>query len=674
MAGALPVSAQDDTARTISLDAYRCPPGVTLQQMNPDDCVPITSGFDVILTAINGTIAPLTIADASLDGNTFRWSTTASSSTTDEWGFKHGTLPEGTSAFLVQGEGVVTGQTAAFDYRFTTSAASPMASLDMYLLMSADAPVIEPPVDESAEPAPAEPTPTEPLAEVTAEATAGLRPSPTATTAPPPAEETTDPAVSEAPVDTASTDDTSVAPADTGDVFFAGDVVTVAEGPLNLRSAAGTSSSSVGSLPIGTQLTIVAGPVTATGYNWYQVTSTTGQSGWVIVDALEIVPGANADFAIGDQVVVFDGPVNLRAAAGTSSAVVQSLPQETLLTILSAPTSANGYVWYQAQTADGASGWVAADFIEKVDQPNPSPSGEFAAGDRAVVVDGPANLRSAAGTGNSVVAVLNTGDTMTVTAGPSASGGYTWYRVTTETGSSGWVAGELLDKLGWANGDVVYVTTDSLNVRSEPGLNSTVLDTVFEGTTAVITGGPTTADSRDWYKIDVSGVVSGWVAAEYLALSDAPPVTPPSGNFGAGDWIFVTDPPLNLRSTPSTSGQILASLSDGDGMLVLGETTTADGYEWNQVENEGVTGYVASEYVSGGFALGEVAVVADGPVNLRASAGTGSAILQSLAQGAQVSVLNVNPQVIDGVYWFQVTTTDSVTGWVAGRYLGPVTA
>jgi hypothetical protein len=39
-----------------------------------------------------------------------------------------------------------------------------------------------------------------------------------------------------------------------------------------------------------------------------------------------------------------------------------------------------------------------------------------------------------------------------------------------------------------------------------------------------------------------------------------------------------------------------------------------------------------------------------------------------------VSVLNVNPQVVGGVYWFQITTTDSVTGWVAGRYLGPVTA
>src|SRR6187551_535015 len=88
----LPVAAQDNTGRSISLDVFRCPPGVTVQQMVAADCVAITSGVDVTLTSINGTIAPLTIADASLDGNTFRWNTTASGSTTDEWGFTHGAL------------------------------------------------------------------------------------------------------------------------------------------------------------------------------------------------------------------------------------------------------------------------------------------------------------------------------------------------------------------------------------------------------------------------------------------------------------------------------------------------------------------------------------------------------------------------------------------------------
>jgi uncharacterized protein YgiM (DUF1202 family) len=668
-AHALPVAAQDNTGRSISLDLFRCPPGVSVQQMVAADCVAITSGVDVTLTSINGTIAPLTIADASLDGNTYRWNTTASGSTTDEWGFTHGTLPEGTSAFLVQGDGVVTGQGGSFDYRFTTSASDPAASLDMFLLMSANAPVIEPPSEE----APATtPTTTTQLAEVTPEATAGLRPSPTATATPAPTEAAP---ANDTTVDSASTGDSeSVAPADTGDVFVAGDQVEVAEGPLNLRSSAGTTATSVGSLAVGTPLTIVSGPTAASGYNWYQVKTPSGQTGWVIVDALQIVPDAGQTFAVGDQVVVFDGPVNLRASAGTSANVVQSLPQETLLTIAGGPTSSGGYVWYQVQTADPVSGWVAADFLQAVDTPPPPTDGGQTTGGRATVIDGPVNLRSAAGTGNAVVTVLQTGDTVDITGGPSSADGYTWYAVKTSTGSTGWVASDFLKKSGYVTGDVVYVNTDSLNVRSEAGLNSTVLDTVYQGTTAVITGGPTSADSRDWYKIDVSGVVSGWVAAEYIALSGAAPVTPPSGNFGAGDWIFVTDPPLNLRDTPSTSGQVLASLSDGDGMLVLGETVTADGYAWNQVENEGVTGYVAAQYVSGGFALGEVAVVTDGPVNLRGAPGTGNSIVAGLAQGAQVSVLNVNPQVVDGVYWFQVTTTDSVTGWVAGRYLGPVSA
>ena len=77
---------------------------------------------------------------------------------------------------------------------------------------------------------------------------------------------------------------------------------------------------------------------------------------------------------------------------------------------------------------------------------------------------------------------------------------------------------------------------------------------------AVITGGPTTVDGTDWYKIDVSGVVSGWVDGQFLALSGEDPVNPHSDSFSPGDWIFVTDPPLNLRDAPSTSGTGWASI------------------------------------------------------------------------------------------------------------------
>lgn len=660
----LSAAAQDNPGRSIALDIFRCPPGITLQQMVTKNCSPITSGVDVTLTSINGSIAPLTMADASLEGNTFRWATTGTGTGTDEWGFTHGTLPAGTTVFLLQGNGVVAGQSGTFDYRFSTSSNSPSAFLDMYLLMAADAPVIEPPAPTSATQS----------QQVTPAATAGLRPSPPATNTPPP---TTAPAVdnsSSAPVESASKPET-VAPAATGDVFIAGDKVVVSDGPVYLRSSAGTTGAPIATLPQDTALTVVTGPTVANGYNWYQVKVDTSKSGWVASAFIQLSAGPNADFTVGDQVVVFDGPINLRASAGTNTEVVQAVQQEALLTILNGPVANSGHAWYQVQTTDGTNGWVAADFIESVSTPTPPVTGSsFSIGDRASVIDGPVNLRAAAGTSNAMVTVLQTGDTMNVTGGPSSADGYRWYAVTTESGNSGWIASDFIAKLGLANGDVVTVATDSLNVRDTAGLNSTVLSTLHQGTTAVITDGPTTVDNRDWYKIDVSGVTSGWVAAEYLALSDTPPVSTPSGDFGVGDWIFVTDPPLNLRDTPGTSGQILTSLGDGDGLLVLSGSTMADGYAWNQVEFNGTTGYVAAEYVSGGFALGDVAVVADGPVNLRGAAGTNNNIVASLAQGAQVNVNSTDPRVVDGVYWFEVTTADSATGWVAGRYLGPVSA
>src|SRR5690606_33892095 len=72
---------------------------------------------------------------------------------------------------------------------------------------------------------------------------------------------------------------------------------------------------------------------------------------------------AAATFPAGSRVIVFDGPLNLRASAGTGGAVVEVLPQNAVLTVLSGPTSANGYNWYQVETDLGVTGYVADAFI-----------------------------------------------------------------------------------------------------------------------------------------------------------------------------------------------------------------------------------------------------------------------------------------------------------------------
>jgi len=70
-------------------------------------------------------------------------------------------------------------------------------------------------------------------------------------------------------------------------------------------------------------------------------------------------------FAEGDNVVVNDNDVNLRAEASRDSDIVVVLMQGDELTIQSSESVDDGeYVWWQVQTTAGDDGWIAGEFIQ----------------------------------------------------------------------------------------------------------------------------------------------------------------------------------------------------------------------------------------------------------------------------------------------------------------------
>ena len=140
----------------------------------------------------------------------------------------------------------------------------------------------------------------------------------------------------------------------------------------------------------GDVLTRLGPEQSAAGYLWYQVQSTAG-SGWVASDYLTEIPPTPTStptrtltpsptatptatstatatatvlggFGIGTQIVVTDGPLNFRAAPGTTSTIIGTLGAGTAGRILSSPIPANGFTWFQISTTT-STGWVAADFI-----------------------------------------------------------------------------------------------------------------------------------------------------------------------------------------------------------------------------------------------------------------------------------------------------------------------
>jgi N-acetylmuramoyl-L-alanine amidase len=293
----------------------------------------------------------------------------------------------------------------------------------------------------------------------------------------------------------------------------------------------------------------------------------------------------------------------------------------------------------------------------------------FAAGDSVVVDTDLLNLRTGAGLTSAVIDVLESGTVLTVTDGPKAADGYSWYKIRTGDGTSGWVAGEFLAfvQARFAAGDRAVVDAPRLNCRSGPGLSAGVTYVMDGGTRVTILAGPTTADGYHWYKVRTDDGDVGWTIGEGLA--------PESGNQGAdfakGAAVVVNTDALNLRIGAGLAKSIVAVLPDGTPLIVSNGPMAVDGYDWYEVETrDGQLGWVAGQYLaaaSDGFAAGDAVRVTGGPLNLRAEPGLAATVLRVMA-GDEVLLVLDDPVEADGYTWYPVRN-DAGTGWAAGEFL-----
>ena len=182
----------------------------------------------------------------------------------------------------------------------------------------------------------------------------------------------------------------------------------VTDGPLNIRSGAGTDYDRVGALARGDVVTVTDQSV----------------EGWYGVPCGDLSGYASAQYLSFDldsvqpeprQAVVTDGPLNVRSGAGTDYDRVGTLARGDVVSV----TEERADGWF-AITSSDLSGYVSAQYLSfDLDSVQPEPR-------QAVVTDGPLNVRSGAGSGYGRVGSLNRGTVVTVTD-QSVEG---WYGVT----------------------------------------------------------------------------------------------------------------------------------------------------------------------------------------------------------------------------------------------------
>lgn len=390
--------------------------------------------------------------------------------------------------------------------------------------------------------------------------------------------------------------------------FTVGDRVSAIRS-TSVRARPGIAQTVASTAAAGTTMQISVEPIAVTGYIWYGVYSPSFGGGWVVENGLqEVAPPPTGDLVAGDTVRV-TAALNMRSGPSTGNGIIATLPTGTTGKVLDGPRTGSGYTWYQIQTSYG-SGWVVRNWIEKTTsapppEPEPTPAGYPAGTQLRVTVS--LRLRSAPNTSGGIIATMPAGTTVTVTARPTASGGYTWYQLKTPYGA-GYAASEYLETTGSTTptdpppptsgkfqiGAAVRVT-ETLNIRSGPGTGNGIITTLPAGTTGTVLEGPRTGSGYTWWRIQTSRG-TGWAAENWLAASSGSTPPPPSAAFAPGDQFQVTES-LNMRSGAGTGNAIIATLPAGTTGTIAGGPRSANGYTWWQVRTTYGTGWVVQNWI-----------------------------------------------------------------------------
>ena len=334
-------------------------------------------------------------------------------------------------------------------------------------------------------------------------------------------------------------------------------------------------------------------------------------------------PGG-AKFVPGDS-VRSSSTLNLRALPSTSGALIASMAANTLGSVLAGPIAASGYVWYQLATSYGV-GWAVQDYLVEIPAGTitPAPTSTPTMTRTPTRTATPSMTRTPTRT-STASRTPTFSPTPTVTRTPTATRTPTVTRTPTNPGGVKFMAG-----------DGVRVAS-TLNLRSTPSTTGVLIASMPANTTGLVLSGPVSASGYVWYRVQTT-YGSGWAVQNYL-VEIAPPggITPvgtstsvattlggtatrsatatrtptptrtatvtrtatnPGGvKFVAGDGARVTSS-LNLRTSASTSGALIATMPINTTGLVLGGPISASGYIWYQLQTTYGTGWAVQTYLA----------------------------------------------------------------------------
>ena len=212
------------------------------------------------------------------------------------------------------------------------------------------------------------------------------------------------------------------------------------------------------------------------------------------------------------------------------------------------------------------------------------------------------NIRSGAGTSNSIIETVNTGyDLLRIEVASYTIDGLYWDKVVLPDGSKGYVARNYITEVAdITNCNDLVTTNTSVNLRNGPGTDgTTVITTLSSGQVLTrIETGQYVLNGYIWDRVKLSDGRQGYIAQNYIdytgSASSNNSQTPSSSSTKELIKVICRSG-LKVREQPGTGSSVLTYVDNGDILTrIEPEASGADGYIWDKVvTSDGIEGYIA---------------------------------------------------------------------------------
>ena len=271
--------------------------------------------------------------------------------------------------------------------------------------------------------------------------------------------------------------------------------VTTAD--VNLRTGSSTSSSIIKTVDEGTSITITD----KSNSSWYKVKLSDGTTGYMYSSYIsETTSNKPTPPAADSYQAKATAYVNVRKSTSTSSAVLTTIDEGTLVTV----TDTSNAEWYAVKLSDGTTGYIYSIYLAKDDgssggsSPSTPPSGTTGK------VTAYLNFRTSPEIADNIIDVIPSGASVTIIETVNSS----WYKIN-YNGREGYVYSQYVSG---GSSSSSAVTTADVNLRDKAGMDGNVLLVVDTGTTVTVLD----RSNASWFKVQLSSGKTGFMSSQYL--------------------------------------------------------------------------------------------------------------------------------------------------------------